>query len=79
MPATRVGRKRPRGGGKADSKGKLVIKKDLCKAKTKSGKSICILFNRAGKKCTKKKCKFEHVCGVCGKPGVPMFECDHQR
>jgi len=44
---------------------------------TPSGKNVCFAFNNRAEKCTKKDCRFEHVCGVCFRKGVPMYECNH--
>jgi len=46
-----------------------------CAQKTPDGKAICYLYNTKGKGCSRDKCIFEHVCGICFKPGHGAYAC----
>ena len=73
--------KKKKGGqkGKGRGKGKSGKQSNVsgCASETPDGKKICYPFNKKGQGCKRAKCIFEHVCGVCFKPNVPMFECWH--
>ena len=45
-----------------------------CASHTPGGKPICYRFN-SGEKCKIKKCKFEHVCGICYSSQHHMGQC----
>jgi len=65
-------------GGKGD-KGKGKAPKgqvdNRCAQRTPDGKAICYPYNTKGKGCSRDKCIFEHVCGICFKPGHGAFAC----
>ena len=48
-----------------------------CADTTPDGKKVCYPFNKRGAGCTRKGCPFAHVCGICFKAGVPMYQCRH--
>lgn len=47
-----------------------------CASHTPEGKPICYRYNNAKEKRKAKKCRFEHVCGLCFSPKHPMHACD---
>ena len=76
----RTSKSKGKGGGKAKAKsGKHAGGKRSapCEGTTPEGKRVCYAFNSEG--CQKgSACRFEHVCGICFKKGVPMQECKHE-
>jgi len=70
-----VGGKGDKGKGK-NGKGKGAGKVDSrCATKTPDGKPICYSYNTRGGGCTRPKCIFEHVCGICYTPGHGAYNC----
>ena len=64
-----------KGKGKGKGKGRLPA---TCNRVTPDGRQICYGFNIGKNKCKAgSRCKFSHVCGVCYKEGVPMYDCSH--
>ena len=43
---------------------------------TPEGKPVCYRYNNPQEKCKAKKCRFEHVWGLCFSPKHPMHACD---
>ena len=70
---------RGKGGGKGKDKGKDKTQRNnnVCARMDDQKKPICFKFNRGN--CKVQSCPYEHVCGVCFKPGVPMKDCDHSK
>ena len=77
--------KHPKGGSKGAGKqkrnkgagkGKGNRGKGGCTRTTPDGRSICYAFNDVSG-CSKKGCKFLHVCGVCFVKDVSMQACTH--
>jgi len=55
-----------KGGGKGSAKGA---------DKTPEGKPICFRWNSPHQGCRNKKCRFQHVCGLCFSKSHPTFQC----
>ena len=70
-----------KGNGKGKDKGKEKVRTPAgCADKTPEGKLVCYRINSGG--CTstgREKCRYQHVCGVCFAPGVPMTTCTHSK
>ena len=66
-----------KGKGK-DKKGGKGGKSNLqhCASHTPEGKPVCYRYNNPKERCKAKKCRFEHVCGLCFSPKHPMHACD---
>ena len=70
--------------GKGTSKGKGKGEKGQGKGKKKGKKGVfgsCFAFNNPNESCKagSKNCKFDHKCSNCGKPNVPVYQCDCQK
>ena len=60
-----------KGKGSKGSKGGKV-----CAKTTPDGKlHVCFDYNDGT--CSRRNCRFAHVCGICFKEGSPMWDCDH--
>jgi len=78
-PAAQKTEERQSGKGGKGDKGKGKAPKGQvdgrCAQKTPDGKAICYPYNTKGKGCSRDKCIFEHVCGICFKPGHGAYAC----